>query len=95
VRWPRCDGGDSLVLRRRVGRNVRGEPSAGERVPDERRFRRRVPGYTADRFCDRFLGDHQGTVQGAGHGRRLHGSSVSDRFVEDLSDPEEDELYDE
>lgn len=73
---------------------MRGEPRAGERVPDERRVRRRVLGHTADRFRDRFVGNHQGTVQGAGHGWRLHGRRVSDRFVENLPDPEEDELHD-
>lgn len=70
---------------------MRCEPDAGERVPDERRVRRRVPGNTVDRFRDRFVGDHQGTVPGAGRGR-VQGSRVPDRFVEGVPDVAEEQF---
>lgn len=71
---------------------MRGERNAGERVPDERRVRRRVPGHTVDRFRDRFVGDHQGTVPGAGRGR-VQGRRVPHRIVEDMPDVEEVQFH--
>lgn len=72
--------------------NVCGESNPGERVADERRVWRRVAGHTVNRFRDRVVGYHQGTVQGARYGR-VHSRCVPDRLVEDMSDSEKDQLY--
>lgn len=73
-------------------RDVRGEPSAGERVPDQCRVRRRVVGHTVYRFRYRVVGDHARTVPGSGHGRN-DGRRVPDRPVEGVSGPEKDQLH--